>query len=94
MSKVVIYNRVRYQFENDVPVKAIRDLINLYFPGKGRKGIRDAIWVTILRGGRAEKLVGEIAFSSPFMVQKLLREIDATVNGTMDVCMEPPRRVR
>ena len=94
MSKVVIYNRVRYQFENDVPVKAIRDLINLYFPGTGRMRIRAAIWETILRGGRAENLVRTIAFSQPSATEKLLREIDAVVNGTMDVCMEPPRRVR
>lgn len=34
MSKVVVYNGVKYHYEADVPVKAIRDAINLYFPGR------------------------------------------------------------
>ena len=94
MSKVVIYNRVRYQFKNDVPVNAIRQEIKAQFPGKGFAGVRKEIWTTILRGGRAENLVYVIAFSFREVAQEKLRAIDATVNGTMDVCMEPPRRVR
>ena len=87
-------DRIQYHFGADVDVKAIRDAINSRFPGKGNAGVRKEIWETILRGGRAENLVYFIAFSFRDVAMEKLRTIDTIVNGTMDVTIEPPRRVR
>lgn len=94
MANKFTIDRVQYHFASNVPVNAIREEIKAQFPGKGFAGVRKKIWTTILRGGRAENLVYVIAFSFREVAQEKLRAIDATVNGTMDVCMEPPRRVR
>lgn len=87
-------DRIQYHFGADVDVKAIRDAINSRFPGKKWAGVRKEIWSTILRGGRCENLVYFIAFSFREVAEEHLRAIDTVVDGTMDVTIEPPRRIR
>jgi len=94
MANKFTINGIEYHFESNVPVNAIREEIEAHFPGKGNMGVRKKIWATILRGGRAENLVYIIAFSFRSVAQQALRDVDTVVNGTMDVTIEPPRRVR
>ena len=94
MANKFTINGIEYHFESNVPVNAIREEIKAHFPGEKWAGARKEIWSTILRGGRAENLVRFIAFSFRDVAQQALRDVDTVVNGTMDVTIEPPRRVR